>query len=461
MKVNPVLLNAQEKKAALSLSTIYGLRMLGLFMILPVFSLYAKGLSGNTPLLIGLAMGAYGLTQAIFQIPFGMLSDKFGRKPLIIIGMLIFALGSVVAAMSESIYGVIIGRLLQGSGAVAAVLMATAADLTREENRMKVMATIGISIGFSFALAMVLGSFLESSIGVNGLFFLTAILAFLGILIVIYVLPDITNVKRHRDAQTVVENLSSILKNKQLLRLDFGIFVLHMILTATFLVIPMVLVDQQNINLTIAEHWKVYLPVMLLSMILMVPFIILAESKRKMKAVFVGAIFTMILAELGFWFTFRHTFGFITSLLVFFTAFNLLEAALPSLVAKISPAENKGTAMGVYSTSQFFGAFCGGLMGGYLLGLYGVNSVFLFAAVCFVFWFIIALTMKNPRFLSSYVVKVAKITKQQRLLLTKQLTEVNGVAEAVVIVDDGEAFLKVDLHALDTEALMGISKRYS
>jgi len=223
----------------------------------------------------------------------------------------------------------------------------------------------------------------------------------------------------------------------------------------------MVLVDQQYINIALAEHWKVYLPVMLLSVVLMVPFIILAESKRKMKAVFVGAIFTVILAELGFWFTFRHTFGFITSLLVFFTAFNLLEAALPSLVAKISPAENKGTAMGVYSSSQFFGAFCGGVIGGNLLGQYGVNSIFLFAAACFVLWFIIALTMKNPRFLSSYVVKVAQVTEQQRFLLTKQLTEINGVAEAVVIVEDGEAFLKVDLNALDTEALMELSKRYS
>jgi len=321
MKANSVLLNAQEKKAALSLSTIYGLRMLGLFMILPVFSLYATELSGSTPLLIGLAMGAYGLTQALFQIPFGMLSDRYGRKPLIIAGMLIFALGSVVAAISESIYGVILGRLLQGSGAVAAVLMATAADLTREENRMKVMASIGMSIGFSFALALVLGSILESWVGVSGIFFLTAILAVFGVLIVIYVLPDITHSKRHRDAQTVVENLSSILKNKQLLRLDLGIFILHTIITSIFLVVPMVMVNQQYINIALAEHWKVYLPVMLLSVVFMVPFIILAESKRKMKAVFVGAIFTMILAVLGFWFTYRHTFGFITSLVFFLAIF--------------------------------------------------------------------------------------------------------------------------------------------
>jgi MFS family permease len=463
MKASPVVLNSHEKKAAYSLSIIYALRMLGLFMILPVFSLYARDLSGSTPLLIGLAIGAYGLTQAIFQIPFGMVSDKVGRKPMIILGMLIFALGSLVAAMSESIYGVIIGRLLQGSGAVAAVLMAMAADLTREDHRMKVMATIGVSIGLSFAIAMVAGSILESLIGVNGIFYLTALLAVMGIFIVIYIVPDpdINKIKRHRETETIVENISSIIKNQQLLRLDLGIFILHMVLTATFLVIPLALFDPQHIDMAVKDHWMIYMPVMLFSMLLMVPFIILAESKRKMKAVFVGAILAMILAELGFWTSHDSVYGLVVSLLVFFTAFNLLEASLPSLVAKISPTENKGTAMGIYSTSQFLGAFCGGVIGGKLLGVYGINAVFLFSAGCFVLWFIAALTMKNPRFLSSYVVKVAKITEQQRLLLSRQLTEIRGVAEAMVIVEEGEAFLKVDLHALDTVALMEISERYS
>lgn len=461
MKAAPIILNSQEKKAAYSLSAIYGLRMLGLFMILPVFSLYAKDLQGSTPFLIGLAIGAYGLTQALFQIPFGMISDKYGRKPMIILGMFIFAIGSLVAALSDNIYGVIIGRLIQGSGAVAAVLMAMAADLSREENRMKVMATIGVSIGFSFAIAMVAGSLLESWIGVNGIFYLTAGLALIGILIVIFIVPDVKKIKCHRDAETIVENLASILNNKQLLRLDLGIFILHMVLTATFLVIPMALVDPENINLAVQQHWKIYLPVMLVSMLLMVPFIIIAESKRKMKAVFVGAIFTMIIAELALWNGYQSISAMVISLLVFFTAFNLLEASLPSLVAKISPAENKGTAMGVYSTSQFLGAFSGGAMGGYLLGLYGIESIFLFSALCFIIWFIIALTMKNPRYLSSYIVKLTNITADQTTHITKLLTEIAGVAEAVVIVEDQEAFLKVDLHALDKQALLKISAQYS
>ncbi|MFK5984574.1 MAG: MFS transporter [Pseudomonadota bacterium] len=461
MKAVPALLNSHEKKAAYSLATIYSLRMLGLFMILPVFSLYAKDLSGSTPALIGIAIGSYGLTQAFFQIPFGMISDKVGRKPMIILGLVIFALGSLVAAMSTSIYGVIAGRLIQGSGAVAAVLMAMAADLTREENRMKVMATIGISIGFSFALALVTGTLLAPIFGLSGIFYFTAILAIVGIFIVIYIVPNVQQVKCHRDTETIVENLSSILKDQQLLRLDFGIYILHMVLTATFLVMPMILVDQQYANISLSDHWMVYLPVMFFSMILMVPFIILAEAKRKMKAVFIGAILTMIIAQLGFWNSYQSIYGLVGFLLIFFTAFNLLEASLPSLVAKVSPTENKGTAMGVYSTSQFLGAFSGGVIGGNLLGLYGVESIFIFSAGCFMVWFIIALTMKNPRFLSSYIVNVAKVTKQQQLLLTKQLTEIQGVAEAIVIVEDGEAFLKVDLHALDTESLANISKQYS
>ncbi len=462
MKSLPIVLNAHEKKAAYSLSLIYSLRMLGLFMIVPVLSLNAPDeLSDSTPFLVGLAIGAYGLTQAIFQIPFGMISDKLGRKPMIILGMLIFALGSLVAGMSESIYGVIIGRLLQGSGAVAAVLMAMAADLTREEHRMKIMATIGVSIGLSFAISIVAGSALGAWIGINGIFYLTAFFAITGIFIVIYVVPDVKEVKCHRDTETIAENITAILKNQQLLRLDIGIFILHMVLTATFLVIPMLLVDPDYVNIAIEDHWKVYFPVFLFSTLFMIPFIILAESRRKMKAVFIGAIFTMILVQLGFWSTHHSAYGLVISLLVFFTAFNLLEASLPSLVAKISPAENKGTAMGVYSTSQFLGAFCGGLTGGYLLTFYGIESIFLFSTVCFSFWLIIALTMKNPRFLSNYIVKVSSITAQQRLLLTKQLTEISGVAEAFVLVEDGEAFLKVDLHALDTDALMEISQQYS
>ena len=334
--------------------------MLGLFLILPVFALYADHLQGHTPTLIGVAIGAYGLTQAFLQIPFGMLSDRIGRKRVITAGLLIFAAGSVVAAMAHTMWGVILGRALQGAGAIAAAVMALAADLTREEQRTKAMAVIGMTIGLSFAVAIVTAPTLNHLIGVPGIFWLVAGLAVLGVVVLHTRVPTPAHSTVHRDAEAVPGQLRGVLAHPGLLRLDFGIMSLHIILTANWVVLPVALRAQ----LPTAHHWWVYLPVMVLSVAAMVPFIILAERKRRMKQVFLGAVVALGLAELGLSQGFHTLGGIAVALFVFFTAFNLLEATLPSLISRVAPPAAKGTAMGVYSTSQFFGAFLGGSLGG-------------------------------------------------------------------------------------------------
>lgn len=440
-----------ERRAVFSLASIYALRMMGLFMIFPVFALYGQTLQGATPFLIGLAMGIYGLTQSVFQIPFGMASDRFGRKPVIIFGLVIFAIGSVVAATADSMHGVILGRALQGAGAIAAAVMALVADLTREEKRLGAMAIIGISIGVAFAVSLVAGPVFNSWIGVDGIFWMTAGLALVAIVVLHFVVPQPVRSSLHRDAQTVPAQLKNVVRDTQLLRLDFGIMALHAMLTATFVVLPLALRDYAGLD---TNHlWYVYLPVMLFAMVLMVPFIIIAEKKRRMKTVFGAAVLALGVGELIFMLGYESVTGIVLGLFIFFTAFNVLEASLPSLVAKMVSPDNKGTAMGVYSSSQFIGAFFGGVLGGWLHGVSGFEAVFGLCAGLAVVWFLLAATMQSPRYLSSHLVRVGPVSKEQAQHLVTEFTQVTGVAEAVVIAEDGIAYLKVDLHALDREAL--------
>ena len=448
-------LTALEKRSTVGLAGVYGVRMLGLFMILPVFAIYATRLEGVTPTLVGLAIGIYGLTQAMLQIPLGMLSDRIGRKPVIFGGLAVFALGSIVAAMSDTIYGVIFGRALQGSGAIAAATLALLADLTRETVRARVMAVVGMSIGMAFAVAMIAGPVLEQWIGVPGIFWLTAVLAGAAALIVGKVIPTPTQLRLHRDTEAVTSYLGRVVSDPQLLRLDLGIFVLHLMLTASWVVIPLQL--ENTFHLPLATHWKVYLPVMLLSVVAMVPFIIYAEKQRKMKPVFVAAVAILVIAELLLSWNVGQLAGLVVSLWVFFTAFNLLEASLPSLVAKVAPSDVKGTAMGVYSTSQFLGIFVGGAAGGWVHQHYGASSVFLFCAIAALTWLIAAATMKKPHYLSSYVLDVGRQNKDFAQDLAQQLMQVKGVEEAVVIASEGMAYLKVDSRTVDKEALGAFS----
>ena len=445
-----------ERRATLAISSIMGLRMLGLFLILPVFSLYAAELDHITPTLIGLAIGAYGLTQAILQIPFGLLSDRFGRKPMITFGLILFAIGSVVAALSDgNIYGIILGRVIQGAGAVSAVLMALTADLTREENRTKAMATIGMSIGGAFLLALIISPILNAWIGIPGMFWLIAILAIGAIAVLHTFVPTPILSSVHRDAQTVPAQIKGVLRNPQLLRLDIGILILHMQLTAMFVVMPLALLN--HAGLSGEQHWKVYLPVMLASIVVMIPFIIIAEKYRKMKLIFSGAIATLMLVQLALSQWHQSLFSLVIALWLFFSAFNLLEASLPSLISKTAPPSSKGTAMGVYASGQFFGAFLGGLGGGWLYQHHGMGAVFLLCAISSFVWFLLAVSMKTPQHLSSYLIKIKADNTQAAETLSRQLLTVKGVAEAVIVCDENVAYLRVDHKILDESALQKLS----
>jgi predicted MFS family arabinose efflux permease len=436
-----------ERRSVSTLAVIMTFRMLGLFMILPVFALYAADLDGVTPVLIGLAIGIYGLTQALLQLPFGMLSDRFGRKPVITAGLLIFAAGSVIAALATTIEGIIIGRALQGSGAIAAALMALAADLTREEHRTKAMAFIGVSIGMAFALAMVLGPLLNHWIGVPGIFWVIACLALLGIALLHLAVPTPAHSRFHRDAEAVPGQFGRLLRDPHLLRLDIGIFLLHAQLSSLFIAFPLIL--KNEVGLASVHHWWVYLPVMLLAMGLMVPFIIMAEKRRRFKQVFLAAIAGLALAQIGLLVLPHALLSIILLLLLFFTAFNLLEASLPSLVSKTAPVTGKGTAMGIYSTAQFLGIFVGGLGGGWVHQHYGMSAEFLFGAVLALVWLVFALSMPQPSYLSTYMLKIGAIDPAQAALLSKRLAEIPGVAEAVVIAEDEVAYLKIDRQVVD------------
>ncbi len=444
-----------ERRAAVSLAMVFAVRMLGLFMILPTFALYATHLVGYTPMLAGLAIGIYGLSQSVLQIPMGMLSDRIGRKPVIIGGLLVFAVGSVVAAMADSVYGVIAGRALQGAGAIASTVMALAADLTREDQRMKVMAMIGMSIGMSFALALIVGPMLHGLFGVAGIFWFTAALALFGIALVVLRVPNPVVSRFHRDTNVDPGLFKKALTDRQLLRLDLGVLILHMIMTATFMSIPLIL--KQQMGLAAADHWRVYLPVLILSVVLILPMVIQAERKRIVKQILIGAVLGLGLACTGMYIWHQSLGVLVLMLVLFFSAFNLLEASLPSLVAKIAPAAHKGTAMGAFSSSQFLGAFLGGLSGGWLSQEYGLAGVFLGNALLAGVWLVFAFTMQEPGYLSSYLLRVGEVDAEQAEDLVSRLSAVKGVEEAVVIPADGVAYLKVDKRTLDQHALAAFS----
>lgn len=443
-------MTAGERRAVTTLASLFSLRMIGLFMIMPVFALYGRELDGATPLLIGLAIGMYALAQALLQIPLSQLSDRIGRKKLILGGMLLFAIGGAVAALSTSIWGVIIGRGLQGAGAISGVVLALLADLTRIEQRTKAMAAVGMSIGLSFGLAFAIGPLLAGHFGLAGLFWSTVLMGLAGMAVCHWMVPDpVTTVRQ--TPSTYGQQFREALAHRELLRLNWGIFTLHLVLAAFFMSVPVLLHNSGGLD--VRQHGWVYLPVLFLSFIAVVPGIIVAEKKRRMKGVFLLGI-VLVLAGMA-WLSLLHgsLAQIVVGLSLFFLGFNLLEALLPSLVSKICPPGSKGTAMGIYSTSQFLGAFLGGPLGGALSGHLSYGFLFAVLGLVVAVWLVVAARMEQPAFLNSMVLSFDALSADEAPALAERLRAVAGVHDVVVLVEERVAYLKVDRQQLDEAAL--------
>lgn len=442
-------LQRTELKTTGYMATIFALRMFGLFMILPIFAVYGQRLEGATPLLIGTAIGAYGLMQAILQIPFGMLSDRFGRRPLLLIGLLLFIAGGAVAAMSDHIYGVIAGRALQGAGAIASVIMALIGDVVSEKNRTRAMALIGMSVGGSFILALILGPLLAAWLGLSGLFWATSVLGSLALLVA-FVVPAPKNLQG--ELLPAGERFRRVLGNRTLLRFDLGIFTLHVIMTASFVVVPALLTER--LGLSLQSHSLLYLAVLIAGFLAMVPLVIRAERRGaipvKRLAIILLGISQLLLALAG-----AALWHFVLALLVFFAAFNLLEALLPSLVGRAAPAGTRGTAMGVYSSSQFMGVFVGGQLGGALYQWLGPEAVFYGCMALAVVWLLVLSGMQELPRLENRVLQLQP--GQDWQALSQQLHQVPGVEEVVVVADQAMVLLKIDSGSLDENRLRGLA----
>jgi MFS family permease len=434
-----------ERRAVLFLTLIYAVRMIGLFIMLPVLVLYGATLEQSSPALLGFAMGVYGLTQALLQIPYGIWSDRYGRHRMIAAGLLVFAGGSLLAAWANTIYELILGRALQGAGAVAGVVMALAADLTRPNQRNKAMAVIGISIGASFLLSIVLGPLLYSRIGGDGIFYLVAVLALLAIGLLYAGVPEVSSITRTEPPRI----FPSAILTPGLIGIYSGIFILHAVLTANFSVLPLIL--QDILGLPAERHWPIYLLAMLGGVLVMVPGLLYAEKLGRIKTFVTSAAIVLAFSQVGIIVLYGYTltpYGLVGLLLIFFAAFNSLEAVLPSLVSKTVPAGHKGAALGAYSTCQFLGSFAGGLAAGLAMKAWGHQGVFVIALLLSLLWLPAAFRVRTADKYECYAIKLDAGSGN----MLERLRDVAGVREVSVLEKEGMVYVHVDKNTFDLAA---------
>ena len=432
-----------EKRVVFSLAALYGVRMLGLFMVIPVLAIKSEEYPDSSPIMLGLALGIYGLAQAVLQVPLGMLSDRIGRRPVIIGGLIMFSFGSLIAAGADSLLVLTLGRALQGTGAIVSVLMAMVTDYTSERNRTTAMAVIGASIGFSFLLAMIAGPIIASIAGLFGIFSTSAVLGIIGVMLFISTMPTGTNMVKNRETEVNAAHIITLLKMHDLIRLNIGIFVLHFVLMASFLVIPDLLANE--LNFSIKNLWWVYFALLGGGFIMMLPALVTAEDRGIQKSVLIGSVVCMAVSALAlaihrdFWVT-------AAALLLFFGAFNLLEALLPSWASKVCPAGQRGTAMGIYATFQFGGTFLGGVLGGVVIASAGINALFLTLAGVLVFWAIFALWLESPRTLQTFVLSSGDMPQHE---FAERILNIHGVEDILAINGEKLAYAKVDRKVID------------